>query len=88
MIDSIRRHAAFTPTEATLIGQACKLRSYSKDSWLVIPGEVCAHAIFILDGCVKTYFADLNGQEHIIQPGNSGWWGRDLRSFCHQVSGR
>lgn len=85
LITSIRKHADLNDSNIAQISEACKLRRYGKSSWLVTPGEICSHAIFIVDGCIKTYFVDLDGREHIIQLGIRGWWAGDLRSFCNQV---
>jgi CRP-like cAMP-binding protein len=48
---------------------------------LLKSGDVCEFNSFIVKGCMRTYFTDEKGHEHIFQIGFEDWWSSDLMSF-------
>lgn len=47
-------------------------------------GEVTEVMAFVLNGCLRTYFTDEKGHEHIVQFAFEDWWTADLMSFVTQ----
>lgn len=47
-------------------------------------GEVTEVMGFVLKGCLRTYFTDEKGHEHIVQFAFEDWWTSDLMSFVTQ----
>lgn len=47
-------------------------------------GDVCNTVNFIISGCTKTFYADAEGQEHIVMFAVEDWWTSDLGSFITQ----
>ena len=58
-----------------------KPRQLKKKEILLKAGEVCEYNSFILKGCMRTFFTDEKGHEHIFQLGFEDWWASDLMSF-------
>ncbi len=58
-----------------------KPRQLKKKELLLKAGEVCEYNSFILKGCMRTFFTDEKGHEHIFQLGFEDWWASDLMSF-------
>ena len=44
-------------------------------------GDVCRYESFIVSGCAKTFFADGEGNEHVVMFAVENWWTADLGSF-------
>lgn len=57
---------------------------YPKKTILLREGEICSFESYILKGCIKTYFLDLNGQEVILNFATEHWWVSDILSFQEQ----
>ncbi|MBX7050865.1 MAG: Crp/Fnr family transcriptional regulator [Flavobacteriales bacterium] len=52
-----------------------------KREFLLKAGDVCEFNAFIVKGCLRTFFTDDKGHEHIFQIGFEDWWASDLSSF-------
>jgi CRP-like cAMP-binding protein len=51
-----------------------------REIWLK-SGEVCNHNAYVVKGCLRTYYTDPKGHEHILQFSIEDWWTADLMSF-------
>ncbi len=56
-----------------------------KHQYLVQEGEIVNKEYWVIKGCVKSYFFDENGKEHIIQFGMENWWITDYESFVKRT---
>ena len=56
-----------------------------RHQYLVQEGEIVDKEYWILNGCVKSYFLDEDGKEHILQFGMENWWITDYESFVKQT---
>ncbi|WP_294733943.1 Crp/Fnr family transcriptional regulator [uncultured Flavobacterium sp.] len=55
-----------------------------KHQYIVQEGEVADKEFWIISGCLKSYFFDESGKEHILQFGMENWWITDYESFVKQ----
>ena len=85
LIESIEKHIALSEHDKTLIVSHLRERKVKKGQFLVHAGAVSRCTNFVNEGSVRTYFIDMNGQEHIVQFAIEGWWISDLNSFIMQV---
>ncbi len=46
--------------------------------------KVCTTFFFILNGCLKSYFTDRNGKEHILAFGMQDWWITEYEGYYNQ----
>jgi CRP-like cAMP-binding protein len=87
-IDILNTHLSkgisLTAGEFTSFASLLKMRSLKKGEFLLRKGEVCKHETFITQGCVKSYYEDEQGLEHILDFCIEGWWADDLYSFFTQ----
>lgn len=58
--------------------------SVKKKKELLEAGEVCKYIYFITRGCLRSYFVDEKGNEHIYQIRMDNSWISDLQSFFSQ----
>lgn len=85
LIESLKQYVPLTENEQQLIVACLRERRVKKGQFLVHEGAVSRCTNFVNEGSVRTYFIDLNGQEHIVQFAIEGWWISDLNSFIQQV---
>lgn len=64
--------------------QPLKIR---RKQFLLHRGEVCKHAAFVINGCLRGYSIDSNGFEHILNFAPSDWWIADMSSLITQQPG-
>ena len=58
-------------------------RKIKKHQFAVQEGQLVKYDFFILEGCLKSYFTDTNGKEHIIQFGLPDWWITDYQAYYY-----
>lgn len=56
-----------------------------KHQYIVQEGEVVSKEFWVIKGCLKSYFFDHNGKEHILQFGSENWWITDYESFVKRT---
>src|SRR5688572_27138572 len=44
-------------------------------------GEVATHAMFVAEGCLRSYVIDGKGKEHVVQFAPENWWLADAASL-------
>lgn len=85
LIESFEKHIQLSENDKKLIIANFRERKVKKGQFLVHEGAVSRCTNFVNEGSVRTYFIDMNGQEHIVQFAIEGWWISDLNSFIMQV---
>lgn len=80
-LDYIRKYVDLSGEEESLLLSAFKIRRYRKGQFVVQQGDICRYENFVLQGCLKTFYTDDTGQEHIIMLAVENWWTGDLGSF-------
>lgn len=81
----LSRHIQLTDEEKELLWQAVTLRKYRKRQYVLQAGDVCRHENFVVSGCLRAYYIDDAGTEHIIMFAVEDWWTSDLLSFLTQT---
>lgn len=59
-----------------------------KHQYIVQEGEIVNKEYWIIKGCLKHYFVDNTGKEHILQFGTENWWITDYESFVKQTKSK
>lgn len=65
--------------------QIVKKRKYQ---YIIQEGEIVNKEFWVIKGCLKSYFLDENGREHILQFGMENWWITDYESFIKQTKSK
>jgi CRP-like cAMP-binding protein len=81
----LSRHIQLTDEEKELLWQSVTLRKYRKRQYVLQAGDVCRHENFVVSGCLRAYYVDDAGTEHIIMFAVEDWWTSDLLSFLTQT---
>ncbi|WP_420572607.1 Crp/Fnr family transcriptional regulator [Kordia sp.] len=82
----ILRYIEISEEEVTLFQSFLKTKTYKKKDFLLNAGSVCKHRYFILNGCVRLFKIDEDGNENIIHFGIENWWITDYESLIQQTS--
>jgi CRP-like cAMP-binding protein len=83
-IEYINRYVDLTPNEIDILLEHIIHRTYLKGQYIVQQGDVCRYESFVIKGCVKTFYVDSDGQEHVVLFAIENWWTADLGSFLAQ----
>lgn len=81
LLSNISRHISLTPEEIEFFTSLLNSTSLKTGAFLLREGDVCRYESFITKGCLKTYYVDENGVEHIVDFLVEEWWADDLYSF-------
>jgi CRP-like cAMP-binding protein len=80
----IKNWADISVQEEQLILNAFEPSSIKKKEHLLTPGKVCKSIYYIKKGCIRSYYIDDKGVEHIYQIRMDNSWISDLESFSSQ----
>ena len=88
LISNVSKHISLTAEEIEFFGSLLKSKSLANGEFLLREGAVCKHESFVVKGCLKTYYLDENGFEHIIDFSIEEWWADDLYSLLTQTASK
>ena len=88
LLSNISRHISLTPEEITFFTSLLRQKSLNNGEFLLREGNVCKYESFVTRGCLKTYYLDEYGFEHIIDFSIEEWWADDLYSLLSQTPSR
>lgn len=84
LIEYINHHVNLTQNEINLLLENTTHRKYLKGQYIVQQGDICRFENFVIKGCLKTFYVDNEGQEHVVLFAIENWWTADLGSFLTQ----
>ncbi len=76
---------SLTKEEEILILSAFETVAFRKKKHLLVSGQTSNYLYFIVGGCLRSYYVDLKGVEHIYQIRMDNSWITDLESFFAQT---
>ncbi|TRX59097.1 Crp/Fnr family transcriptional regulator [Fulvivirga sp. M361] len=85
LLDYIGRYIHLTSDEEALLLENISYRRYLKGQYITQQGDICKQESFVLSGCLRTFYVDNEGQEHIVMFAVENWWTADLGSFITQT---
>lgn len=88
LITNISKHISLSAEEIEFFTSLLKSRSLASGEFLLREGDICKYESFVVKGCLKTYYLDENGFEHIIDFSIEEWWADDLYSLLTQTASR
>jgi CRP-like cAMP-binding protein len=80
LIANIERFIKLTDEEKYMILSIMQSKKIRKRQYFIQEGDTSRHSAFVLKGCMRSYFVDTNGFEHILQFAIEDWWITDLMS--------
>ena len=88
LISNVSKFLTLSREEIEFFTSLLRSRSLAGGEFLLREGDVCKYQSFVVNGCLKTYYQDENGFEHIIDFSIEEWWADDLYSFLTQTASK
>jgi len=85
LLEHIKAKVFLTEEEESHLISNLKERTFLKGQYIVQHEEICKYQTFIINGKVRTFYLDDNGNEHIVAFGIENWWVGDICSFATQT---
>ncbi len=85
LFNYINQFVQLTSEEQSILSSKVKIRNYLKGQFVVQNGDISKFENFVLSGCLKTFYIDNDGQEHIVMFAVENWWTADMSSFITQT---
>jgi CRP-like cAMP-binding protein len=84
----IRNIAAIVPldkNEIEWLTSILETKSFKKRELVLQSGDICHYETYVLRGCLKIFYTDKTGIEHVVKFAIEDWWAFDLQSFVTQT---
>ena len=88
LLSNISKHISLTTEETAFFTSLLKSKSLAKGDFLLREGAVCKYETFVTKGCLKSFYQDENGFEHILDFLIEEWWANDLYSLFTQTASK
>jgi CRP-like cAMP-binding protein len=85
LLNYIGRYVSLSPFEEELLLAKVTIRKYRKGQFVLQSGDICKHEHFVLEGCLRSFYVDHDGHEHVSMFAIEDWWTGDLGSFISQA---
>lgn len=85
LLTNVSRHISLNAEEIAFFTSLLRSKSLKTGELLLREGNICKYESFVVKGCLKTYYLDENGSEHIIDFSIEEWWADDLYSLLTQT---
>ena len=81
----ISNYISLNQEETDTFTSFLKVRKLLTRQFLLQAGDICKTENFVNKGCLKAFYIDMDGNEHIVQFALEDWWISDLHSFLTQT---
>lgn len=85
ILDYISRYIQLDGQEQEYFLSILKPRKYLKRQFVVQAGDECKYETYVVKGCLKAYFVDPDGNNHVIQFAVEDWWISDMDSLMNGI---
>ena len=88
ILQNINRFITLTEEEKIYFISLLQVKKLRKRQYLLQEGDVSRNEYFVTKGCLRTYYIDDRGIEHVVQFAIEDWWINDMYSFLTQKPAR
>ncbi|HSP11672.1 MAG TPA: Crp/Fnr family transcriptional regulator [Salegentibacter sp.] len=81
ILDHISKDISLNPSEKEEFTGILSERKILKKELLIKPGDKVDSEYYVVKGCLKAYYRDQTGEDHIIQFAIEDWWISDFEAF-------
>jgi CRP-like cAMP-binding protein len=81
ILENVRRSIPLDPDQERFFLSLLSERVYTKKSQILSPGDICREQNYVVKGCLKVYYLNEEGEEHIVKFAIEDWWAFDIESF-------
>jgi CRP-like cAMP-binding protein len=83
ILNNFAMHIALVPDEQEQALACFQLKKVKKRTFLLQPGETDRYIYFVKYGCLRMFYTDKSGEDHIIGFYPENWWVCDIVSFLN-----
>ena len=84
ILKNISNHIQLDEKEIEFFVSLLKQKRLKKKECLLSQGDISYFETFVVEGCLRSYYTDSDGIEHIVMFAPEDWWINDLYSFLTQ----
>src|SRR6478736_3218103 len=81
ILNNVTSYIQLTDDEKFFFLSLLRAKRYSKKEDVLSIGEVCTYQNYVVNGCLKVFYLDEDGNEHIVKFAIENWWSFDIESF-------
>lgn len=85
IIENINRWIELSKEEIEFFTSKLNFRKIRRRQYILQEGDICRNYTFVNKGCLRLYYVDANGVEHILQFAPEDWWIADIGSFYNET---
>lgn len=85
ILANVNRLISLSDDQQSLFLSLLKYKKLRKREYLLQADDVCRYEYFVIAGCLRSYYRDDTGAEHVVQFAIEDWWIGDMRSFITQT---
>ena len=83
LLSNIKKHITLSDEDIELITSVAKSKKVRRRQYLVQAGDLVRYENFVVKGCLRSYYIDNNGTEHIMQFAVEDWWISDFQGVSN-----
>jgi len=87
ILNNISGYIHLSETEKQIFVAMLKPMTLKRKQMLLKTGEICRYSSFVIQGCLRGYSIDENGDEHVLNFAPQNWWIADMYSLITQKPG-
>lgn len=84
ILNNVSKHISLNDKEKHFFISLLEQKTLKRKEFLLREGEVCKYSTFVVDGALKSFNVDKDGNEHILNFALRDWWIADMYSFITQ----
>lgn len=84
IINYVSKFIDLSEEESEIFSSTFKRVKYKKRQFLTQPNFINKHKYFIIEGAIRAYVINKNGEEHTVQLAVDEWWISDYNSYIYQ----
>jgi len=81
LFKNIERHVSLSEKDKKLLADTFHPKKFKRKHFLQEAGDPAKYTWFVIQGCLRTYYTDKDGEEHVISFSIEDWWAGDIASF-------
>ena len=78
LFKNIERQVSLSDKDKKIMTEAFRHKKVKRRQFLVEAGESSKYLYFVLSGCLRAYYIDKNGFEHVVSFAVEDWWMSDF----------
>lgn len=85
ILDHISKDISLSPSEKEEFTGILSEKKILRKEFLIQPGDKVDSEYYVVKGCLKAYYRDQAGEDHIIQFAIEDWWISDFEAFFKET---